>query len=61
MDIEDTLDNPAFWILGGGAVAMEILGWTIGRKAGWASFSFIELLILIIGTLIIAAFFANRD
>jgi len=58
---DDILNNPAFWILGGGGVAAEILGWKLGQ--GWVGVSFPiwQLAILIVGTLVAAAFFASRD
>ena len=61
MEIGETLDNPTFWILGGGGIAAEILGWTLGKN--WTGFAFPiwQLIILMIGTLIAAAIFANRE
>lgn len=58
---EDILDNRAFWILGGGGVAMELFGWVISKRAGWGSLPIWQFLILIIGTLVAAAIFANKS
>ena len=59
--LDDIVNNPAFWILGGGGVAMELVGWIMGKRMGLGSFPIWQLFILIIGTLIAAAIFANRD
>ena len=61
MDFEEVLESPAFWILGGGGVACEILGWIASKKMGMGTFPVWQLLILMIGTLLAAAFFATRD
>jgi hypothetical protein len=60
MAFEELLENPAFWILGGGGVAAEVLGYTMGKNMGFEVFPLWQLLIIIAGTLGIAAFFANR-
>jgi len=61
MGLDDILGNPGFWLLGGGGVAAEVLGWKLSR--GWAAgaLPFWQLLVLIVGTLIAAAFFASRE
>ena len=62
---EDALENPVFWMLGGGAVAAELLGY-IGGKKGWfgelgaVSFVWWQFLILIIGTIIAAAVISEK-
>ena len=61
MFIDEALEEPGFWILGGGGVACEIIGYIISRKAGLGAFPIWQLLVLIVGTLIAAAFFATRD
>jgi len=57
---EDILDNSAFWILGGGGVAMEVLGYIIGKRSGLGVLPLWEVLVLIIGTLVAAAAFSNK-
>lgn len=57
----EILEKPGFWILGGGGVAMEILGWTMGKKMGLGTFPIWQLIILIAVTIGAAAFFATRD
>lgn len=57
----DIFDNPAFWILGGVGVAMELLGWILSKRMFDYSFPFWQLLVLIVGTLIAAAIFANKE
>lgn len=61
MDFEEVLEEPGFWILGGGAVLMELIGYVISKRALEYSLPWWQLLILIVGTLIAAAFFATRD
>lgn len=59
--IEEALESPGFWILGIGGVAAEILGWIISRRAGLEVLPFWQLLIMMAGTLVAAAFFALKD
>lgn len=61
MGIEEAFEEPAFWILGGGGVAMELLGWILSKKMFEVSLPFWQLIFLIVGTLVAAAFFATRD
>ena len=58
---EDIFENQTFWILGGGGIAMEFLGWIMGKRMGLGSLPLWQFGILIIGTLIAAAVFANQD
>lgn len=60
MGIEEALDEPGFWILGGGAIAMEVIGYIISQSMEY-SLPFWQLIILMLGTLVAAAFFATRD
>lgn len=59
--IEELLDNPGFLILGGIGVAMELLGWIYSKNNLDYSFPIWQLLIMMAGTLVAAAFFANKD
>jgi hypothetical protein len=61
MFLDEAMENPAFWLLGGGGVAAELLGYTYSRNSGMAVFPWWQLLILIAGTIIVAAVFANQD
>lgn len=61
MGLEEAFDEPAFWILGGGAVATELIGWIAGKRMGLGSFPVWQVLILMAGTLVAAAFFATQD
>lgn len=61
MDLMEALDEPAFWILAGGGVAMELIGYIISKRAMEFALPFWQLAILMIGTVIAAAFFATRD
>lgn len=58
---DEILENPGFWILAGGGVGMEVLGWILSKNMGWGAFPLWQLLILILGTVIAAAIFANKD
>lgn len=60
MGLEEALDEPGFYILGGGAVVMEVIGYIVSKKMGtpWNIWMFIAL---IVGSLVAAAFFATRD
>lgn len=60
-DIDDLIDNPAFLILAGGGILMELIGWVVSKKAHIAAIPFWELLILMLGTIIASAIFANRE
>jgi FtsH-binding integral membrane protein len=59
--ITDAFEEPAFWILAGGGVAMELLGWIMSKKMMDASFSIWTLLIIIVVTILASAFFATKD
>ncbi len=59
--LDEIIESPAFWILGIGGVSMEILGYTIASKMDMGAFPMWQFLILIIGTLGAAAFFALQD
>jgi len=59
--LEELLESPAFWLLGGMGVGAEILGWIIAKKMGLGLFPLWQVLILIAGTLVAAAFFALRE
>jgi len=62
VDIEETLENPAFWMLGGGAIAAESIGYIVSnRSADLPAFPFWQFLVLVVGTIVIAAVFANRN
>lgn len=60
-DIEEVLESPGFWILGGGGVAAIVLGYTWGRNQGWEVMPFWQLIVMIIGTLLAAAYFATKE
>lgn len=61
MGLEEALEEPGFWILGGGGIAMELLGWIISKRAGIEGFPIWQLIILMLGTLVAAAYFATRN
>ena len=57
---QEAFENPGFWILAGGAVAMELIGWIISKRMMEHSFPLWQMIIVMAGTVIAAAFFANR-
>jgi len=61
MFLEEAIEEPAFWILAGCGVAMELVGWIISKKMMEFSFPFWQLAIMMVGTIIAAAFFATKD
>ena len=60
MDTE-IFEEPAFWILGGGAVFATIAGYIWSKKMDWIPMPWWQLIIVIIVELLAAAFFASRD
>ena len=59
--LDEVLESPTFWILGIGGVSMEVLGYIMGKNMGFGTFPFWQFIVLIIGTLCAAAFFALKD
>ena len=60
MGIEDALEEPGFWILGVGGVAMVLIGFIVSKKMEY-SLPVWQLLVLIVGIIVAAAFFATKD
>ena len=58
---ENVLESPAFWILGGGGVAMELIGWMASKKMDMPSLPLWQMIVMMVGTLVAAAYFATRD
>ena len=61
MEIMEVFESPAFWLLGGGAVVAETLGYVIAKNQGLGAFPLWQLLVLIAGSLVAAAFFALKE
>ena len=59
--LDDVLDNPAFYILAGIGVTAEVIGFIISKKSGIGAFPLWQFLILVAGTIVIAAVIASRD
>jgi len=55
------LESPGFWILGAGGLIAEILGYMWARSNGWELMPFWQLIVMMLGTLAAAAFFATRE
>ncbi len=60
MDIEEILDNPAFWILAGLGVVAETIGWIVSKSWESGGMPVWQFIILVLGTIGIAAFWAGR-
>lgn len=61
MDIEEIIENPGFWILAGLGVAAETIGFIISKRSSdLPAFPLWQFLILVLGTIVAAAIFANR-
>ena len=61
MDISEILESPGFWILGAGGLIAEILGYMVAKNSGWEIMPFWQLIVMMAGTLVAAAFFATRE
>ena len=61
MGLEEALDSPGFWLLGGGAATATFIGYIASKRMGLSALSWWELIVLIIVELIVAAFFATRE
>jgi hypothetical protein len=60
-DFAELFENPAFIILAGGGIFCEVLGYIASKKLMEFSLPVWQLLIMMVVTVIAAAFFANRD
>jgi len=61
MGLEEAIEEPGFWILGIGGVAMVMIGWIISKKSMEFSLPIWQLLILIVTILLASAYFSTRD
>jgi len=59
--IEEVIESPAFWILGGGGVLAELIGWIASKKFIGDALPLWQLGILMVGTLIAGAYFALKE
>lgn len=59
--IEEALESPGFWILGGVGTIMAIIGWIGGKKMGLPSFPVWQLLVFIAFIWGAAIFWAGRE
>ncbi|MFP4457176.1 MAG: hypothetical protein ACLFPS_05895 [Clostridia bacterium] len=58
---DDVLESTGFWVLGIGGISTELLGWILSRRAGWVTLPFWQLGIMMVVTLIAAAYFGTQD
>ena len=61
MDISEILESPGFWILGAGGLIAEIMGYIMARNMSLEMMPFWQLLVIMAGTLVAAAFFAMKE
>lgn len=61
MDILEALEEPGFWILAGGGIVAEVIGYIVSKRAGLAAFTWWQFLLVVIVTIIAAAYFATKD
>lgn len=59
--MEEALDSPGFWILGIGGITAEVLGYMMSKNAGWTVMPFWQLILMMVVTVVAAAFFATKD
>jgi len=59
--IEEILESPGFWILGGGGTIAVLAGYIISKRMTDFSFPIWQLAIIIAGVLVASAFFALKD
>ena len=59
--IEEALESPGFWILGGGGTIAVVLGFIMSKRMTEFSFPLWQLGIIIIGVLVASAFFATKE
>lgn len=59
--IDELMESPAFWMLGGGAIIAELLGWLYSRNHLDYSMPIWQLIIMMLGTLGAAAYFALKE
>ena len=61
MDMDEILESPGFWILGIGGLAAEVMGYMWSRNQGWVTMPIWQLLVMMLVTLVAAAFFATKE
>lgn len=61
MDIFEAFESPGFWILGGGGIVAVLLGFIVSKRMGMDILPIWQLIVMMVGILVAAAFFATRD
>ena len=61
MGLEDALESPAFWLLAGGGLIAEILGYIMSKRMELEMLPLWQLGLIMIVTVLAAAFFATKD
>lgn len=59
--IDELIENTGFWLLAGGGLIAEVLGYILSKRMGFEAFPLWQLIIVMIGTVVAAAFFATRS
>ncbi len=58
--IDEALESPAFWILGGGGVMAILGGYIFGKRAGLEVMPMWMVITMILVTLMASAYFSTR-
>jgi len=61
MVLDEVLESPGFWILGGGGTIAVLAGYIMSKRMTDFSFPIWQLAIIIVGVLVAAAFFATKE
>ena len=59
--IDELLESPAFWLLGGGGIAAELIGYMASKRMDLMPLPLWQLGVMMAGTLVAAAYFALKD
>jgi len=59
LDME-VLEEPGFWILGGGAMMATIFGYIVSKNMGLPPWPLWQLIIILVIEVVAAAYFASR-
>lgn len=61
MGLEEAVEEPGFWILAGGGILAEVVGYIVSKRAGLAAFTWWQFLLVVLVTIVAAAYFATKD
>ena len=61
MEIDEVMESPAFWLLGGGGCIAVLIGWIASKNMGMDALPLWQLVVVLITVVIVSAFFATRN